>query len=437
VSHMRERFASALASTPLDQARTLLRVLPRAAMLAGILTAACGDPAAQSSSPEASADDELRRRDAGKGGTARDASVSPTDAAAEGDVSVPTDASSVIDGDAAGQGVPDLGRVGIATYIIGNYSFEVDGTELGRRYDLVTLQEVHDLAPTAAAIRKANPKAITLAYMNINARDYAAAVGTSELRSGGWELTPGDCSGGGFLGSGLCAADIGKTGYKERWADSAIRMLNEAGGAAVWSGVFIDDIRTVPSDPGTLFHGYSSTRDWMDRALTPFLAYVHARLAAAGYTESANMDGSWGQKRAFTDELIPYVRLPLDEFFAAWPNDGCSDNPYYQDSWASYDATARAAHAPVANNLTCKGDLGRTEFDLALAMMASDGHLYLSFEPDNTYTRSTYSDQLMQRAKALGRPIGARTLTGGTWHRDYEHGYVDATPSKRTGGIHP
>jgi hypothetical protein len=173
----------------------------------------------------------------------------------------------------------------------------------------------------------------------------------------------------------------------------------------------------------------------MDRALIPFMAYVHKRLAAAGYVESANMDGAWGQKRQYTDELIPFVRFPFDEFFAAWPNAGCTNHDYYSQSWISYDTTAAAGGAPISGNLTCHGDLAKTEYFMALAMMATDGHLYVSMMPDNSYVGSTWSEGLMQRAKSLGRPTGTPSKMVGVWRRNYEHGYVEANPAAGTGKV--
>jgi hypothetical protein len=81
-------------------------------------------------------------------------------------------------------------------------------------------------------------------------------------------------------------------------------------------------------------------------------------------------------------------------------------------------------------------DTSRMDFTLASFLLVANENAFFRYTRFDSYYNSLWLYPEYDTARSLGLPLGVcREVSGGVWHRDFEHGYVEANPTEHWGRV--
>lgn len=298
------------------------------------------------------------------------------------------------------------------------------------QYRVIFLQEsMYTLLP---AIREANPDAVVLAYQKVGGMrpdggdTPSTGVQTHEAQES-WFLHGPDGARLEYCDYPVDAADIGDTGYQQRWLDNVRSRLLAHG----FDGVMMDDVNTFPGhclgSQGTPIAEYPTDEAYGD-AVVAFMAAVGPELKAAGLLVAPNVAmNPWDDTmRAQTEAMFPSISHLTREYWMRW-----DDSPSFTgDEWLQTltlmeDAEAAGVgflgltYGPGHEGAALGQRYGRASFLLAWDGTQESAWGYLD-EAIDPYSAEWEPD--------IGLPDGPRAAVGVGWQRPYTGGLVLVNP---------
>ncbi len=285
-------------------------------------------------------------------------------------------------------------------------------------------------------IKAANPSAKVLVYKNLSAMTQGRGPGG--LSSSGvnydeaatahpdWFLL--STSGQRFTFSGygfLWAADIGSTGYQQRWAANVAAELNSG-----WDGVFMDDANA------TIKYHYAQdqvaaypTESAYGAAMKSMVQAVTARIRPAGKLAFANM--LMAEHPAASRDWLGMLDGAMDEMFGKWDasiGGGYRGEAGWQEQVDNLAWAEAHDKSVLAVTQGASGDQQAARYGWASALLAGEGRtrwaLHDGYETESWRPEYGY---------ALGAPAGpASRDANGIRRRAFASGLVLVNPTSFT-----
>jgi hypothetical protein len=299
-------------------------------------------------------------------------------------------------------------------------------------------------AGDAMRLKRANPRVIVLAYLNLSAmsvatpRGFATGVQTQPARHvkagisryavahQGWYLHTRGGARFTFWGlPWLWAANVGDPGYQAQWARNATRLL---AAHPEFDGVFVDDVNPTlryhwdPSDVREL----PSDADYQ-AATGRALAAIARRIHALGRLVYANI-GAWAD---YGDQVRPWLAGldgVMDEQWVKWtarPGHGWRDEAGWARQVSNVADASAAGVTVLAVTHSSNRDAAAARYGYASALLASHGRVLFESTADY-HSEPWFADYDTD----LGAPSGAMTTdAGGVRRRAFARGLVLVNPT--------
>ena len=322
------------------------------------------------------------------------------------------------------------------------------------RYKYVILQEY--MYDHVAAIKRANPKTMVLAYLDAATAHRRSCTGTAQR-----PYAPHDSFGVNFCyaasqhpewflhnsaGARLAyanypsymAMDIGNPAYQSTWAKNVIAAVKADG----FDGVYMDDVNTYPG------HGINGKiAEYTDRAyglaMASFIATVSADIRSAGLVVGANVAANpwidWQRADGLdiASHLTAYAREHYSRYgdicgpFSNRFNTTATNGTPPLVEMLNYDMAVQAAGADLLGvdygySPATASDLATMAYGRAAFLLAWDGSAggaYM-YRPCGDVDPASAAWTL-----ELGTPAATAVLTGAVYQRSYSRGVVFLNPS--------
>ena len=329
-----------------------------------------------------------------------------------------------------------------ANPVAGNFVYGIGSnlslqtTQTAQRDQVVILQVWK--TDLARQMKAENPNITLLAYEDLSSMAKgprsngmtSSGVGFDEADSQHEDWFLHDKSGKRVAESGyswLWMADIGNSGYQQRWADNVVSNLRNG----PWDGVFADDTNTTDKyyvNPSSIPQ-YPNDSAYQG-ATRSMLAAVSPKLHSGGYKMYANL-GAWVEYPNVVKDWLQFLDGGMDEMFGKYSTGvgaGYRDPAQWKIQQGEIATTESMGKRYLSVTQAMASDTQAQRFGWASTLLAAQGNTSYFANQD-----SQFETWLPDYDAQLGSPTSdATAVAGGAYKRTFTAGLVFANPTSNT-----
>jgi hypothetical protein len=223
------------------------------------------------------------------------------------------------------------------------------------------------------------------------------------------------------------------------WRDFSWSRLKYVKDTWLYDGIWLDNLDldlsrawTEDNNSDGTVKEYDTNEQWRE-AVQGWLAGMRAQLGS--YPMWANLVGG-GTGATSWDPYAPYLDGAMDESFSVSWIDRWRSPEEWQGQLQRAQRWLDMGKGLVMVGQGPRDDTARMDFTLASYMLVANENAFFRYTRFDSYYSSLWLYPDYATARSLGMPLGVcREISGGVWHRDFEHGYVEVNPTEHWGRL--